>query len=185
VSNLLGKYISRELNSKGNIEIKIEISDKGSKQYVESLATDTIYEIEIEKKREKRSLDANAYCWTLCQKIAEKIGSTKEEVYRHAIHEVGQFEILSVKDEAVDMFITAWESKGTRKEKGIGWICEIFGASDEDGYTNLIAYYGSSVYDSKQMSILVNYIVEYCKENDIPTLDDIKLRQMIQDWENR
>lgn len=45
-------------------------------------------EVEIRRKRKKRSLSANAYCWVLCQKIAERIRFlTKEDVYRHAHRE--------------------------------------------------------------------------------------------------
>lgn len=40
-----------------------------------------IYDCEIKEHREKRSLDANAYCWVLLDKLADAIHSTKEEIY--------------------------------------------------------------------------------------------------------
>ena len=30
-------------------------------------------DVEIKRHRQKRSLDANAYCWVLCEKIADKL----------------------------------------------------------------------------------------------------------------
>ena len=53
--------------------------------------------ITVEIKREMRSKDANAYCWVLCQKLAEKLtwdaqGKVvyeKEDIYRKAIKECG------------------------------------------------------------------------------------------------
>ena len=45
-------------------------------------------EYEIKEHKEKRSLDANAYCWILCKKIADKLHITKEEVYRKNIKEM-------------------------------------------------------------------------------------------------
>ena len=35
--------------------------------------------VKFDVKRNKRSLDSNAYLWILCQKLAEKINTTKEE----------------------------------------------------------------------------------------------------------
>ena len=39
--------------------------------------------VKVGKYRKKRSLDANAYCWTLISKIAEKTNVSTEEVYSH------------------------------------------------------------------------------------------------------
>ena len=87
-----------------------------------------------------------------------------EAVYRQIIKEVGDnYEILPIRDDAVDKWIFAWE------EKGIGWCCDILGKSKLEGYTNVITYYGSSTYDSKQMSDFISLIVQECKEQDIET----------------
>ncbi len=137
-------------------------------QYLWELDQDKQYE--IKEYRQKRSLDANAYCWVLCKEIANKLHITKEEVYRKNIRDRGKFEIIPIKKEAIDTFINAWTSKG------IGWICEIFGKSKLDGYKNIIAYYGTSVYDSKEMSIFIDGIVQEAKQLGIETLtlDELK-----------
>lgn len=49
------------------------------------------YDVEIKEHREHRSLNANSYCWVICEKIAKAINSTKIDVYRRAIHDVGTF----------------------------------------------------------------------------------------------
>lgn len=121
-------------------------------------------EYEIKEHKNKRSLDANGYCWVLCKKIADKLHITKEEVYRKNIKEMGKYEILPIRNEAVSTFINAWTSKG------IGWICESLAKSKFDGFTNLIAYYGSSVYDSKEMALLLDSIVQEAQALDIDTL---------------
>lgn len=46
-------------------------------------------DIEIKKHREKRSLDANAYFHVLCQKIAEKMGLTLEEIKVTLVEDYG------------------------------------------------------------------------------------------------
>lgn len=55
------------------------------------------------------------------------------------------------------------------EKNGIGWQCEIISKSKIEGYTNLRAYYGSSTYNSVQMSKLIDSIVEDCKMQGIPT----------------
>ncbi len=140
------------------------------------LQNEELVDIEIVKHREKRSLDANAYCWVLCKKIADVLRITKEEVYAKAIHEVGKFEILPIKDEAVDTFIKAWSSKG------IGWICEVLNKSKLDGYTNVIAYYGSSIYDTKEMSVLIDNIVQEAKQLEIETMNPKELEELMSMW---
>lgn len=102
---------------------------------LEELKNEDKLNIELKKYRKHRSLDSNAYMWTIAEKIAKKLGITKIEVYRNAIKEVGQCEVLPIKDEAVETFISAWEHNGQ------GWLCEIIGKSKLKGYTNITAYY--------------------------------------------
>ena len=145
-------------------------------EYKGIIAQNKLLDITIKKHRNKRSLDANAYCFVLCQKIAEKVGNTKEYVYRQAIKNVGQFEIVPIRNDALEKWMNAWNSKG------LGWISEVFSESKIEGYTNTINYYGSSVYDSKEMALLINEIVEQAKELDIDTLTESEKQSLIDNW---
>lgn len=145
-------------------------------EYKGIIAQNKLLDIAIKKHRNKRSLDANAYCFVLCQKIAEKVGNTKEYVYRQAIKNVGQFEIVPIRNDALEKWMNAWNSKG------LGWISEVFSESKIEGYTNTINYYGSSVYDSKEMALLINEIVEQAKELDIDTITESEKQSLIENW---
>jgi len=90
--------------------------------------------IEIKKYYKKRSLDANAYMWTLLQKLQEVVRVPKEDIYIDAIRNIGAYEVIPVKNEAVDRFINAW------RRNGLGWVCETT-KSKLEGYTNILAYY--------------------------------------------
>ncbi|MGJ0848167.1 hypothetical protein ACR77J_15865 [Tissierella praeacuta] len=133
--------------------------------------------VDIKRYRQRRSLDANAYCFVLCQKIAEVIGNTKEYVYKQAIKQVGQFEIVPIRDDAVEEWIRRWESRG------LGWQSEIWRDSKLEGYTTTINYYGSSVYDTKEMSILLEEIVLQAKELGIDTMTGTERKQLLDMWE--
>ena len=135
--------------------------------------------IDISKWREKRSLDSNAYAWVLLDKIAEKTRNTKENIYREIIKRVGVFEILPIKDDAVNSFIKRWQSKG------LGWVCDNLGSSPKlKGYTKIVAYYGTSTYDTKEMSRFIDEVVSEAQELGIQTLDEKDLESLIKTWCN-
>ena len=110
------------------------------------------YTISIDRQKRKRSLNANNYMWQLCQKIGEKIGATKETVYRKNIREVGSFETVELISAGAARFIRSWEANG------LGWVAEPI--SERGGYMTVIAYYGSSSYDTAEMSRLIELGVE-------------------------
>lgn len=141
------------------------------------------YVAEIKEYREKRSLDANAYCWVLIGKLAAKLSTdrapvTPEMVYREAIRDVGDnYEVMPIRNEALERWKMIWQSNG------IGWICEEIGPSKIPDYTNVRSFYGSSVYDKSQMSRLINIVVEDCKAQGIETLTPDELARMTEGWE--
>lgn len=133
--------------------------------------------IKITKFRKKRSLDANAYFWVLCGKLASKTQQNKTDIYRTLIREIGDnYEILPIKDEAVEKFCQVWQ------QNGLGYICDIVGASKLKGYTNVCAYYGSSTYNSKQMNDLIASILFECEEQGIQTETPDEIANMLNLW---
>ena len=140
------------------------------------VANGKLLEVEISKQKKKRSLDSNSYLWTLCQKIAEVIQSTKELVYQKFIRDVGQFEIVPIKNEAVERWIEVWNSKG------LGWFAEVMEDSKLPGYKKVISYYGSSCYDSREMSVLLDEVVSTCKELNIETLPPDEIKALKESW---
>lgn len=134
-------------------------------------------DFEVKQHREKRSLNANAYMWTLCGKIAKKLNITKEEVYRRNIKDVGVYYDDEIEPEKVKRRCTAWELIGT------GWLTERVDFT-KDGNKEIIRfYYGSSRYDSKQMSRLINNVVQDAQSCDIDTRTPDEIAEMISLWE--
>ena len=132
--------------------------------------------IKVGKKRNQRSLDANAYCFVLIDKLAAKLGLTKEEVYRQAIREIGGVsEVVCVQNIALDTFCRMWSCNG------LGWQTETFPSKVPD-CTNVIVYYGSSEYDTAQMSRLIDRIVDDCKEQGIETMPQAELDSLLNQW---
>lgn len=134
------------------------------------------YVAEIKEWRARRSLDANAYFWVLLDKLAEVTGEPKTELYRSYVREIGGNNyVVCAKDEVVDFLRKGWE------REGLGWITDTL-PSKLEGCTKVIFYYGSSTYDTHQMSRLIEMAVADCKEQGIETLTPAELARLTSEW---
>lgn len=134
--------------------------------------------VEIKKYRKRRSLDANAYAWVLIDRLAEKLRMPKLDVYRELIRNIGGVsQTVCVQDKAVQDLITGWG------HNGIGWFAETM-PSKLKGCTNVILYYGSSSYDSAQMSALLDLLIDDCKAQGIETTTPEELAKYKEEWKS-
>lgn len=133
------------------------------------LQSGKVLDVEIKEHRERRSLDANAYMWTLLDKMAEKLPESKDELYEKMLIEYGVFETVTIKKEAVDTFI-----------KQCGMPVKRLGSGFVNGkeFEHLRICFGSSGYDTKQMSRLLEGIVRECQDLDIETKTPAELAEL-------
>lgn len=131
---------------------------------------------ELKKKSSPRSLTANAYAWVLIGKIAEATGYKRDDVYRDAVQQVGgNFYDICIKKNAVEKFKAGWEAQG------LGWqVIEL--ESKLPKCSTLHVYYGSSSFDTREMSRLIDGLVSDCKALDIETLPPEKIAGLIGEW---
>lgn len=133
-------------------------------------------EYDLVKMKKRRSLDANAYAWVLMDKIAAAIRIPKVEVYQNAIKGIGGVsDIVCVKDAAVDKLRQNWS------RNGLGWLTDTM-PSKIAGCTNVVLYYGSSAYDTRQMSILIDRLIEDARALDIETMPPDRLEALLNEW---
>ena len=162
---ITGRIVGANIDfNTGKPTISFEVNERNDfKLMVDELRDREKLTIEVKPYRARRSLDANAYCWVLIDRLAEKLCESKEVIYRQYItHIGGNSEIVCVKNNAVERLCSGW------RRNGLGWQTETFD-SKISGCTNVVLYYGSSVYDSAQMSRLLDLIIQDCKELGIPT----------------
>lgn len=140
------------------------------------------YIVEIKKKVKRRSLNANAYAWVLCDKIARELSKngyiSKNDVYKRVLIECGAFTYIPVKNAAVDRFIEIWHGHG------LGWHAEDAGPAKTEGYTIIRAYHGSSVYTVDEMRRLIDALIDECNQLNIPIENNDYINSLIQDWGN-
>lgn len=143
---------------------------------VRELDPQKMLDVEISTSKTRRSLDANAYCWALIGQIAEATKLKKEEVYRDEIKQMGgNYDTVCVPQKAVDALCRHWQ------HNGLGWMAETF-ESKFPGCINVNLYYGSSAYDTTQMSRLIDNVVQDAQALGIETKTPRELSLLKEDW---
>ena len=125
---------------------------------------------EVKEHRQKRSLNANAYAWTLIGKIADDMRKSKEEVYLQMLKDYGQSEMISVLSH-IDLtgYFKYFEPVATTMLQG-------------KEFTHYKIYKGSSEYDTREMSILIDGIVQEAKNLKIETLPPHEIERLKGLW---
>ena len=126
---------------------------------------------EVYTKRKKRSKNSNSYFWELLQQLCEQMNIDVIEEYKKRVKELGIFKQWEIETNNVPTFEKLW------RDRGIAWFTE---KVEEIGNKTIInAYFGSSSYNSKQMSRLIDNLVQDCRSVGIQTLEDIEIEELI------
>lgn len=115
----------------------------------------------------------------MCDKIAKKITTedavvTKEDVYKDAVLQIGSYEPFIVQEASYEKFKRIWE------KQGLGFLVQE--VSRKDKCIKVHCYYGSSTYDSKEMSLLIELLVQEAKTQNIETKSKAELDSLVRGW---
>lgn len=149
---------------------------------INRIKLDGEYSIELKRASKKRSLNANSYCWLLCQRIAETLSrdgqyASKEEVYRAAIQDSQAFIPVCVQEKVVKDVVKDWE------HHGVGWVAVDTGVSKVKTCTVLHFYAGSSTYDTQEMGRLIDCLVNMAREQGVALESDEYIDALVAEWE--
>ena len=178
VMKITGRIVGANIDYKTNKPcLTLEINERNDfEALVDEMKDKDKLSIEVKPFRQRRSLDANAYAWVLMDRLATALSKSKAEIYREYVRDIGgNSETVCVKDEAAEKLCEGWG------HNGLGWVSETF-KSKLQGCTNVVLYYGSSTYDTAQMSRLLDLIIQDCKENGIPTETPNEIARMKALW---
>ena len=131
----------------------------------------TDIKFEVTEYHPKRSLSANAYAWALINKIADALRKSKEEIYLQMLKDYGQSEFVSVLSN-IDV-------------KGYFKYYEEYGKGHVEGreFTHYRVYKGSSEFDSKEMAVLIDGIIQEARQLGIETITPAEKERLIQEME--
>ena len=127
---------------------------------------------EIKQFRAKRSLDSNSYLWVLLNEMAAVLKTTKDELYIQVLDRYGIFTHLVVKENVVDRVKAEWKAVRELGKVNI---------NGKEGI-QLQVFFGSSTYDQKEFSVLLDGVVSEAKELGINTVTSRELELMNSQW---
>lgn len=126
--------------------------------------------IKVDRYKEKRSLNANAYAWCLIGKIGNSTRASKEEVYFKMLKDYGQSDLVSVLAHIpVEHYFKYYEEAGESTLNG-----KLF--------KHYRVYKGSSEFDTREMSIFIDGIVSEAKNLGIETMTPNEIAKMKDLW---
>lgn len=150
-------------------KLEIEIDTDIREEY-DKLKDKEKLRIRIVQYRKKRSLDANAYYWTLLTKFADVIGLGNPEAHNMMLRGYGQSEIFDGKA----VYVTIPDTEESEKKVNNATDYHLAPTSQvrlgNDGvmYRTYRLLRGSRTYDTKEMSRLIDGLITCCKEAEIP-----------------
>ena len=150
-------------------KLEIEVDSDIRKEY-DKLKDKEKLRIRIVQYRKKRSLDANAYYWTLLTKFADVIGLSNPEAHNMMLRGYGQSEIFDGKA----VYVTIPDTEEAEKKVNNATDYHLAPTSQvrlgNDGvmYRTYRLLRGSRTYDTKEMSRLIDGLITCCKEAEIP-----------------
>lgn len=158
--------------TEGDLVLQLAIPDSEVTEGMKKLEGQRVV-VDIKKFSDKRSLSANAYLWKLCTLIAEKCGSDKDSIYELMIKTYGQYTDIECEPQALEPLKRLFRHFEILREDFI----------DYGGKVTLRGYIGSSSYDSKEMSILINGVKQECEDLGIETWSQEEIDRLINEWE--
>lgn len=165
-------------------ELHIRCSPREGMRAALQIITGKLYDLIPHK--EKRSLNANAYAWSLIHKIAAELSrppgipTEPVKVYRDAIAKLPDVEatFISIKDIAAPAFIKSWE------EGHLGRQCEVFD-SDSPGFVIIRCVYGSSDFTRQEMTLLLDRLIQDARALGIEVKDEGDVESLLNSWNGR
>lgn len=160
--------------------VSFTVNEASAMNQIENIQNVEKLSIKAVKYRQKRSLDANAYFHVLVGKIAESLTISKAHAKNLMIGKYGQVQTLP--DGSAMIYKSNAPVEYMQELEALHSMPVKF--SEENGKEVVFyrIYRGSSTYDSKEMSLLIEGTVSDAKDLGIETIPPDELERMMLMW---
>lgn len=123
--------------------------------------------------RERRSHNANALFWHCVQELSTALRTSKDEVYLQLLKRYGQYTYIAARPHAVEALKRQWKE------------VEVIGEVEVNGEKaiQLLCYFGSSSYDTKEFSRLLDGTISEMREMGLDAPGDDYINDVIKELE--
>lgn len=171
-----GKLLSIQKDwQTGSAQAVVSVNETFALPSLAALKDEEKLNIKVTKYRKKRSVDANALLWSCLGQIAAVLEADKWDVYLQMLKRYGKFEHIYAKPKAVEALKAQWRE------------IEVVGKKDIDGKEmyQILCYFGSSTYDTKEFSVLLDGVISEMKEIGLETPTSEEMRRSLERWEKQ
>lgn len=160
----------------GKINIVAQVNENVREQ-LQKLSGCEKLDIEIKKHREKRSLNANNYMWELLSEMAPLLHTDMHSLYLVMLEKYGTFVYLPGSDEDYEHLKAVFRIVNKRGDTVLttpkGKVLRLH---------QLQCYKGSSLYNTLEMSRLIDGIVSDARELGVDVRTPDEIERMKQQW---
>jgi hypothetical protein len=128
---------------------------------------------DLSEHKQKRSLNANAMLWSCLGEIANALNTDKWKIYLQMLKRYGKYTYICVKPSVVESVKKQWRE------------CEVLGDIEINGQRaiQMLCYFGSSTYDTKEFSVLLDGVISEMEEMGLATPKSEEVERMLIQWE--
>ncbi len=161
-----GKIVNIDLDyisHKPKLTIQLDNQELVGYDEVKDLET---LDITIEKPKKKRTKTQNAYAWELITQLGNLLCKSKEDIYYQMLKDYGQSDLFSV--------------LSTVNPQGYFKYYEVIGTGKVNNkeFTHYKVFKGSSEFNTAEMKVFIDGIVQECENVGIPTLTENEISKM-------
>lgn len=160
--------------------VRLELETNGNLEDIEKLKGKDLT-ISLSRYRKKRSLDANAFLWKCLGDMAAVLGVTAMDMYLDSLERYGKFIFIQTVESGYKELKRVW--RHTKIVDDFIGVNPITG--EKEKYLEVLCYFGSSTYDSKEFSVLLNGVIEDMAELGLERPTDEHLKAIIEEVEKR
>lgn len=180
-----GNFIGLSRDWKSNKwQITLSVNEPNAVNEIDNIKDCEKLSVKAVKYRKKRSLDANSYYWLVLTKIAAIQKISLPYAHNYFLRRYGQ--LFMVDGKAVYTVLPDTEEAEKKIDESETFhlkpTSQVKAGKDGINYRTYMMLKGSSEYDTKEMSVLIDGIVTEAKELGIETLPDEELRRIKEMW---
>ena len=160
--NFTANYLKRVVNEDGDTEVTFKISNYRDKEIIKELQKDVPYRIDCNVIKSKRSIEQNKLLWKMLHEINVARGTERAtddwNIYIEALERAGaKYEYIAVLPEAEKLLKDQFRA------------IKLMNSFEHNGRTfnSYKVFYGSSKMNTKEMTMLLETVLDMAAEMDI------------------
>ncbi len=164
----------------GQFQITFTVNEHSAISAVNNLQSCEKLVVKANKYTEKKEYDirsdrANRLLWACLSDIAKSMNppADKWDIYLLMLKRYGKFTYICVKPNVVDAVKAQWRE------------CEVIGEVNINGQkaVQMLCYFGSSTYDTKEFSRLLEGVISEMQEMGLETPASAEMQRVLEQWD--